>query len=405
MISIDDAFAHYAAHIKPVSAVDVPLEDALLRTLAADAASQTDLPPFPQSAMDGYAIRTSDVAQASEDNPVTLKITGQIAAGRLDTIPTLGEGEAMRIFTGAHMPAGADAAVRREWAERIDDNHVRFTRRFKPGNDSRLQGEELPTGEILAVAGERLHAGVLAALSMAGVTTVHARRRVRIVAITTGDEVVKPGVTLAPGQVFDANAILLSSAFATRPDVEFSVRHITDDLDTLAQSLADARQRADLVITTGGVSMGDHDFVIAASKRAGFEQHFWKVAQKPGKPLYFATAQDTALLGVPGNPGAVFVAIHTHIARVIDHFSGATIPRPVMRSARLRADARRAGPRAGWVRCRQVSSNDGTLLLAPLGRQASHMLSNLALCDSLALLEPGSGSALEGDVVSYIPLL
>ncbi len=400
MISVDEAFARYRDLIRPMGPETVDISAALGRVPADDVVATVDLPPFDQSAMDGFALNAASTRGALPDAPVRIRLQGTIAAGPLDEVPRIEPGAAMRIFTGGHLPLGADAALRREWA-RQEDGWIFVDREIGPGHDARLRGSERTAGSVVAERGQRISAGLLAALSMAGVAELTVSRRPRVVVLTTGDEVVAPGQPLVSGQVYDANAACVRAWFSQR-GYDVQPRHVADDRALLTQLLSASVDSADLVITTGGVSVGDKDYVLESSKAAGFEEVFWKVKQKPGKPLYVAQARGTVLFGLPGNPAAVFANLCTHVERALALMAGERSPGPVIRRGVMAASLRNDAVRDRWVRCRVEDDEEGRATLVALDGQGSGMLGNLAECTALAWIRPAATAMEAGTVVEWI---
>lgn len=403
MLSIDEAFERYAQEISPLPIEEVPLSDAPWRVLAEDVQSRIDLPPFPQSAMDGYALRSADTEDASPTHPVRLRLAGEIPAGRLSEIPTLLPGEAVRIFTGGYVPQGADAILRQEDAQ-VEERKLFVRSSLPEGTSLRERGEEISKGERLAATGTRLTAGHLAVFAIAGVDRVRVRRSPRIYAITTGDEVISPGQPLAPGQVYDANTYLITGWLRARGCNHLTVTHVPDDPSRTESAMCDALATSDLVLTVGGVSVGEKDYVMSAAQKSHVRQVFWKVRQRPGKPLFFGMSGHVPLLGIPGNPGSVFVCLVTHVQRVLHLLEGTSSPSPHFLSGRLSESLELTPEREWWVRCRAEISPEGEVWLIPLPHQSSHMITNLAECTALARLQEGTGVLKKGSVVSWAPV-
>lgn len=405
-MSVDEAFRLYEEHIVPLPVEEVGPERALHRVLAEDAYSSVDLPPFPQSAMDGYALRSRDTRNATPERPVRLKLVGEVPAGALWEIPKIGPEEAVRIFTGAYIPEGADAVLRQEDAG-IEDGVLVVTEPVPPGRDVRRRGEELPAGTVIAKRGERLTSGHLAALAVAGIAGVKVHREPRIAVLTTGDEVVPHGQPLKPGQVYDANAPLMTNWLREQGYACIAAKHLPDDLERTAEELAQALTESDLVLTAGGVSVGERDFVLKAAERIGVQPVFWKVKQQPGKPLFFGLYEGRPLLGLPGNPGSVFVCLVTHVHRVLDLLEGSATPGPRFYEGVLHEPVGRSPGRERWVRARweiNIHHSDGRIELCPLPRQGSHMISNLVGCTALLRVPMGEGTLPEGSPVPWVLL-
>jgi molybdopterin molybdotransferase len=399
LILLDEALAAYARELSPLAVETVPLAHALGRVLAAPCAATVDLPAFTQSSMDGYAIRASETAAAADDMPVVMPVAGAMAAGTAVIAPML-PGTAFRIFTGAPLPAGADTVVRQELVERVADDIV-LREPVPAGTAIRYRGEELRRGDTVARAGQRLNAGLLAALARAGVAEVAIHRCPRIAVLVTGDEVLEPGQSLAAGRIHDANGPLVDAWLRERGYPAPLRLYVRDEPKAVAAALTTALATADLVITTGGVSVGDRDYVPSVAGELGVHKVFWKVAQKPGKPLWFGRRGSSSLLGMPGNPAAVLVCLTIHAAAMLSLLEGEVPASPAWRQAPLAAAVAADGERDRLVRMR-VDDADGRLV--PLPRQESHMLSNLADASVLAWLPRRDQAYAENERVRWVAL-
>ncbi len=393
MISLVAALAAYPASLRALPAEICALRGALHRVLAAPVASACDLPLFTQSAVDGYALRAADAGDE-------LTLIGEVPAGA-PASRAISPGTAMRILTGGLLPQGADTCARQEIVERHGDR-IRIVRPLAEGADTRHRGEELKAGAPLAQAGQRLDAGLIAALAMAGVVEVSVRRAPRIAVLVTGDELARAGEALRPGQVHDANGPLVRHWFLERGHGEPDLRYVPDTPEAVSRALEDALASADLVISTGGVSVGDRDYLPALAPRLGVEKVFWQVAQKPGKPLWFGTRDGTGFLGIPGNPAAVLVCLAVHVEAMLAVLEGRAAPgwRHGVLAAAVKGDAHRER----LVRATLRYSDAGTVLLEALPRQDSHMLSNLASADALLWLPVRGGAFEAGEVVRWVPV-
>lgn len=406
LVSVAQALATYRRVLTPLPAQELPIEAALGQVLAQPVCAAVDLPLFDQSAVDGYAVRSEDLKHASGLRPVRLIVSGDIPAGQ-SASQRLAPGCAMRILTGAPVPSGADTIVRQEWARREGET-ISVERTVASGTDLRLRGEEVRSGAPLADADLRLDPGRLAALAMAGVSRVRVHPRARVTVLVTGDEVVPVGQSLAPGQIFDANGPLVRGWLAQRGQPLVRCRVIADRFDDVCEALQVALEESDVVITTGGVSVGDRDHVPEAAEQLGVMRHFWKLAQKPGKPLWFGTRDKaeciTPLIGLPGNPAAVLVGLTVHVAAVIRALEGEDAE-PDWGYATLQQDALPDDRRDQWLRMRLlVDPRSGAATLAPLPRQASHMLSNLMAADVLAWVPASDEAWRAGSMVRWLPL-
>ncbi|MCI0750128.1 MAG: molybdopterin molybdotransferase MoeA [Nevskiales bacterium] len=398
MIPVEEALRRISgAGLRPLPGESVPLLQALGRVLAEPARAARDRPRVDQSAMDGYAVRAVDLENAS------LLVAGVVAATGHDHRPQLPPGTALRIFTGGLLPENADTVVRQEWTVREGDR-LRVPQPVAAGSDVRRQAEELSAGTVIADAGARLTPGLLAALAMAGVEHVFVHRTPRLALLMTGDEVVPLGTPLRLGQVPDANGPLLSAWLRTWGCTSFTLAYVPDRVDAVRESLDRALQNSDLVITTGGVSVGDLDYVPAAAETLGAERILWKVAQKPGMPLYVAQRHGVPLFGLPGNPASVLVNLLSYVRRGLDVLEGLSESGPHFYRGRLAQAVRADAAKHLWLRMKLLVSPDGSVVLRNLPRQSSHMLSNLAEAQALVLLPPAPDGWPGGTEVSWLPL-
>jgi molybdopterin molybdotransferase len=395
MISLTEALTLYPQALQSLPAENCALGEALGRVLAEPVLSTVDLPLFTQSAVDGYALNTADAHQS-------LKLLGDIPAGS-PAAHKLAAGTAMRILTGGALPEGADTVARQEIVER-GDGGICLLKPVVAGADTRYRGEELKAGEIIAEAGQCLHSGLLAALAMAGVAEVRTHRRPRIALLVTGDEIAPIGTPLKPGQVYDANGPLVRSWFIERGYAAVEIRYVLDRPEAVEQALAEALASADLVISTGGVSVGDRDYLPEIAPKLGVEKVFWKVAQKPGKPLWFGVKDSKALLGLPGNPAAVLVGLAVHAACALGVMEGMAAPQPEWRLGILQSAVKADAQRDRLVRMTLDYDESGRALLAALPKQDSHMLSNLGRAAALAWLETRATPHEAGAVLRWLPL-
>ena len=399
LISVDDALSRLAEAVAPLPAESLAVGDALDRVTRERLKAQCDLPPFDQSSMDGYAVRSTDLVNA----PNSLELSGVVAAGLQERRRTLRHGTTCRIFTGGMIPEGADAVVRQEWTQRIGDTVI-FDRPAPQGQDIRRRGEELALGSPLLEAGLRLNAGHLGLLSMAGCGTITVSRAPRIRVLVSGDEVISPGQPLGPGQVYDANGPLLCSWLARGGYREVTVERLPDEEAAVVGSLSRAFDEADLILSSGGVSVGDRDLIVPSAEAVGAERVLWKVAQKPGKPLYVARKGRSILMGLPGNPASVLANLAVFVRYALDVMEGVADRGPQLRSAVLVKGIERDARRDRWVRIQVENDERGLDRATPLNLQGSHMPSNLAVSNALAWIRAGEGSATTGSVVQYLNL-
>ena len=408
MIALEDALAAYARSVRPLPVIELPVLDACGLVLAEAAHAATDLPRFDQSALDGYCFSTSDLATASDATPVRLPIVQTIAASGHRARPVLAPGTAARIFTGAMLPVGADAMQAQERAQREGDTLV-FGKPFPSGRNIRRQAEELAKGTLLADAGSRIGPGLLASLVNAEVATVRVHRRPQVRIFVTGDEIRPAGTPLKPGEIHDSNGPLIAALLRSQGIEVPAPVHLDDDPVEVRAALEQALATADLVITAGGASVGDKDFLPAAAESLGVQRVFWKVAQKPAKPLFFGIREDAGhaqrlMLALPGNPGAVLISMVLHVRLVLDHLAGLKRPDLGWTWGVLDHPVDRDDERARLVRMSLRHDAQGVARLNPLPKQDSHMLSNLGRADVLVWVEAGNDEVAAGQPLRWIPL-
>jgi molybdopterin molybdotransferase len=399
MFSVAEAQQHILAAFSPLEAEVIPLAAALGRVLAEDAVAQDQLPLFDNSAMDGYALRAADTQGATRDQPVRLRITGEIPAGRvLDH--TLQEGEAARIFTGGAAPAGADAVIQQELVS-VENGALILEAPVAPETNVRRAGEDVARGALLLPRGSEIGPAELALLASAGVSPVTVRRRPRVAILATGDELVPVGVPLAPGQIRESNSIYLTAA-VTRAGAEAVPLGVArDDENDLRAKLASARA-ADVIISSGGVSVGDYDLVKQILGEQGTVD-FWRVRMRPGKPLAFGRLGDTPLIGLPGNPVSAAVTFELFARPAIQRMLGATsVFRPKIEAILDGPDIEQSD-REHYVRVR-LRAEDGILHARPTGDQRSHIITSLRGASAYLVIAIGEGVVRRGERVPALLL-
>jgi molybdopterin molybdotransferase len=396
LISIDEALALVQTQPKALNVETLPLADGLNRYLAKAIYSNVDLPSFSQSAVDGYALNSS--AENLQDT--VYDVIGEIKAGS-ESDHLLKDGQAIRIFTGGKIPEGTTHVARQEIVVVEANQTIRLTEHIQPQADIRFVGEEVQRGQQLADVGQRINIGALAALSMAGVYSIDVFQVPQVVVVITGDEVAETPEDLQAGKVFDANGPLLK-AWLQDYGIDAEVLHIADEAAEVTQCFERLKQQYDLIITTGGVSVGDYDFVRPCAFETGFEQVFWKVKQKPGKPLFFAEytqqAQRCYLLGLPGNPAAVYVCMQVYGKALLDALQNQRQPLQWLSGVLthdLKSDARERFLRM------QAYFDQGQLKFQSLAKQQSHMLSNLMQANSLVRI-PANTKMESGQLLSGV---
>src|SRR5437762_3563853 len=393
LLSIGEAQQLILAHARPLPAEPVAIEAAAGRALAQGARAAVDLPPFPSSAMDGFAIRAADA-------PGRLPVVGRIPAGAPAT-GSLEPGQAMGIATGGVVPDGADAVIPIEYVA-DNDNDVEVQRAAETGDHIRPRGGDIRAGEVVAEAGTTLTPARLGALAAAGIAEVLCARRPRAAVVPTGTELRRPGEALGPGQIYESNGLILTAQLqASGADVV--VDPAVGDNEEAHRAALERALEADLVVTSGGVSVGPHDLVRRVEAELGVEEVFWRVAVKPGKPIAFGVRERTLVFGLPGNPVSALVGFVLFVEPAIRALQGVPEPLPRFDRGRLAGGRRRNPERDELVRARHRRSEDGALL-EPLSGQESHMIARSAGADALVLVPRGEGELAEGDSVDYLRL-
>jgi molybdopterin molybdotransferase len=385
LTSVEEALKRIVADVPgPLPAEDVPLARCRGRRLAADLAALRTQPPFAASAMDGYAVRAADVVQL----PAALKVIGTSAAGHRFT-GLLGPGEAVRIFTGAPVPDGADRVVIQEDARREDDV-VTFAAISSSGNNIRAAGLDFREGQLLITAGARLDARLLALAAAMGHGTLPVYRRVRVAILATGDELVRPGEPAGPDQIVTSNSYAVAALAEEEGAEVIDLGIAGDDFGALEAAIAAAQEaKADVLVTLGGASVGDHDLVQSALVRQGMRLGFWRIAMRPGKPLMHGRLGPMAILGLPGNPVSAIVCALLFLVPLVRTLGGdpdALSDRS--EEAELAADVPANDLRQDYLRAELIDRPDGPPLARPFGRQDSSMLSTLAASAALLLRPP-----------------
>jgi molybdopterin molybdotransferase len=385
---------------QPLEAVRVSLLDADGLVLADSVTAGWPLPSFDNSSMDGYAVHAIDVAGATEASPVRLPVRGDIAAGQ-DGAERLEPGTAVRIMTGAPVPEGADAVVPVEWTDGSTDE-VSISRAPDLGAHIRRRGEDVAAGEIVLEPGTPINARVIAMLAAVGVAGVPVHRRPRVTVISTGDELVDPGVELGPGQIVDSNSYMLTAAVREAGADAVRVGPVRDDEEELERVLVEEAARSDLILTSGGVSMGAYDTVKAVLLRMGGVD-FVKVAMQPGMPQGSGRVGSTPIVTLPGNPVSSFVSFEVFVRPLIRRLLGHTsLERPRLHAICSREFASPVG-KMQFARV-SLTMRDGLMHAEPEGGQGSHIIGGLARADGLAVIPEQVGRVSVSDELIVMDL-
>ncbi len=393
LLTLEEAQSRVLAHVRPLPVETVPLGEAVGRVLAEPARAAVDLPPFPSSAMDGFAVRAADL-------PGTLPVVAEIAAGRPAPRP-LAAGEAMAISTGGVVPDGADAVIPLEYVVQ-HGNTIEMEESLAPGAHVRPRGGDVVAGSVVAEAGVRLGAAQIGALAASGLAAVVCGRRPRVVVLATGTELAPLGAVLGPGQIYESNSLMLAAALAAAgADIE-TLPVATDD-ESAHRSALERGLEADVLVTSGGVSVGPHDLVRRIEAELGVEEIFWRVAIKPGKPVSFGVRGETLVFGLPGNPVSSLVGCELFAKPALRALQGLGHPLPRFEPGVLASALRRNDARDELVRARS-RVGPGGVVLEPLSGQESHMIVRSSAADALVHVPRGKGELAAGAAISWLRL-
>ena len=404
LLPVADAERLLSERVVPVSGSEsVPLRQAVGRVLAADIVAPVDLPPFDNSAVDGYAVRADDLGS---DEETRLAIVDRVAAGHA-AARALRKGEAIRIFTGAPMPAGADTVFMQEDC-RVDGGAVIVPAGLKRGANRRLAGEDIAAGAVALPAGRRLLAWDVALAAALGLTGFDVRRRVRVALFSTGDEIVEPGTKLPGAALYDANRYLLTGLLERFGAEVTDLGILRDDPQELARAIAQAALDHDLVLTSGGVSTGEADHVRAALESIG-RVVFWRLAIKPGRPVAMGvirganSGDGAAFVGLPGNPVAVFVTFVRVVRPLLLRLAGALAEPLIALPARAAFSYKKRKGRREYVRVKLVAASDGVIEAVKYAQDGAGVLTSLTETDGLAELTEDVTKVEPGSMVGFLP--
>jgi molybdopterin molybdotransferase len=399
LLSVEEALVRVLDGVEPLPAEDVPIAEACGRVLAADLAALRSQPPAAVSAMDGYAVRAADVARGTAE----LKLIGEVAAGK-PFEGTVGPGEAARIFTGGVVPPGADAVIVQEQTERRGDTVI-ISGSAQPGKHIRREALDFARGNVLVRAGRRLSARDVALAAAMNHAMIPVRRRPKVALLATGDELVRPGTPPGPGQIVSANGLSLAALARAEGGEPGDFGIVPDRIEPTVAALERTRQwGADVLVTTGGASVGEHDLVRRALTEHGMTLAFWKVAVRPGRPMMHGRIESTRVLGVPGNPVSAYVCAFLFLVPLLRRLGGRADLTPQTESAQLGRDLAENDERQDYLRARLERRGDGTLVATPFPLQDSSMLVPLAQADCLIIREPYAPPAKVGARCSIVKL-
>ena len=397
-LPLDEALQRIRAGLAPVEGYQqLALRDALGRVLAEDVASPIDVPAYTNSAMDGYAVRSADLPG---DGETRLTVVGTAFAGQPFEGP-VEAGAAVRIMTGAMLPAGADTVVMQEDAER-DGDELTLRPGHKSGQHVRHAGEDIAAGGTALAAGKRLRPAEIGLLASLGVPEVRVRRRLRVAFFSTGDELRSIGEPLEEGQIYDSNRYTLHGMLTRLGVEQLDMGVIPDRREAVEAAFRQAAAVADVVITSGGVSVGEADYVKETLDRMG-EVGFWKIAMKPGKPLAFGRVAGTVFFGLPGNPVSAMATFYQVVQPALRHMLGERAVLPVALHARCAEPLKKRPGRQDFQRGVLCHDEGGQLVVTSTGAQGSHVLSSMSQANCFIVLPADSGDVQAGEMVEVQP--
>jgi len=391
LLPVEEAIGRILAGVSPLPAETVGISEAYGRFLAEDLAAWRSQPPFPASAMDGYAVRSEDAREGAR-----LKVIGTAAAGH-GFAGRIAAGETARIFTGAPVPEGADAILIQENAETIDATTIVARQAVEAGRHVRLTGLDFRSGQVLVKAGRRFGPRELSLAAAMGYGAVPVRPRPRVAIIATGDELVPPGTEPGPNQIVASNAVGIAGLVRAAGGEAHDLGIVADRRDAIAAAVGTAKDlRAAIIVTLGGASVGDHDLVHTALEASGVTLDFWRIAMRPGKPLMFGRLAAQRVLGLPGNPVSAMVCGLLFLRPLVDAFLGQDAA-DSSEAAVLAADVPANDTRQDYVRATLIEAEAGPPLVTPFPVQDSSMLSTLGAADCLLIRPPNAPVAKAGD--------
>ncbi len=404
LMPVADALAAILAGADPLPEEMTSLDTAYHRVLAHDVAARRTQPPQAMSAMDGYAVRATDAA----DLTARLKVIGEVAAGR-PFERRVGAGEAVRIFTGGVIPDGADAVIIQEDTIRedsaVDGDHITITEAAKTGRHIRPAGVDFREGDVLLAGGSRLSDRDLSLAAGMNYPELAVRRRPKVAVLSTGDELVMPGQIPGPGQIVYSNGYALRALARAEGAETVDLGIAADTVAATTEGIRRARDvGADILITTGGASVGDHDLVKASLEAEGVAMAFWRIAMRPGKPMMHGRLGGMRVIGLPGNPVSSYVCAYLFLVPLIRALSGRKEVRHTRETALLGGDLGANDQREDYLRARLEERADGTLIATPVTHQDSSLLGNLAAARALVIRPPFAPAASKGSPCELLRL-
>ncbi len=408
MIAPQEALDKILDRMNPLPGEKVGLEDTVGRVLESDVLAVEDLPPFRNSAMDGFAVRTGDTTGASRDLPVTLTVRDVVRAGTIAT-EDLGPGEAIKVMTGSPLPAGADGVVMKEWVEETGDGHIEVFQAIHTGENIRDRGEDIHSGDLLLPAGSLVRPYEVALFAAQGMTEIRVVRAPRVAFLATGDELLDVSQPLSPGKIRNSNGPTIACVLR-RWGVEARDLGIgRDDPDELAMTIRKALDNIDLLLVSGGVSIGDFDYTHTVLEKLGFTRVFWKVAIKPGKPLLFGflpgirdrNGSEVPVFGLPGNPLSVLVCLQEFVRPAVERMRGLVPKYPSYHlKGTVENDYDTPEERQQYLFC-QVSGENEDFRIHIIRPQGSAMMGMACRANALAIAPVGLGRVKAGDILDF----
>ncbi|MBI4352993.1 MAG: molybdopterin molybdotransferase MoeA [Candidatus Omnitrophica bacterium] len=404
MVSVEQAKKIIEANVPSPEAEAVLLKEALFGVLAEDVKAPFPLPVYDNSAMDGFVLRAGQTERASSQSPARFAVRGTIQAGDAPGRALL-KNEAYRIMTGACVPQGGDAVLAQEEA-RVKDGFLLVEKPLAKGTNVRRKGEEAEKGSQLLSKGAQIHPGVMGILASLGRERVKVYRKPRVSLLATGNELAAPGRPLPLGKIYDSNSSMVGAALRAMRLEPLCVRTLPDRLSAIEKAVGEALRKSDVLVLMGGVSVGEYDYVKEALSRHKAQTLFWKVSQKPGKPLYFARKGRTLVFGLPGNPWSVFMCFYEYVYPALRRLMG--YGRPYLFSASLPTEASLKADSGKTLFLKgRISLRGGQFRAGVLTRQSSHMISSLGGANGFMVVPPSSKGVRRGEKVEahFLPWL